>query len=334
MIDRSSPVAVLGGLTFATLSAGYWHTCGLTTSGAAYCWGSRLSGQLGDGTDPTKGVPSPANLLSPAPVLGGLTFGKVSAAAGETCGVTPGAAAYCWGSFLFDNVTFNGSANGSSTPVAVSGGLSIANVSAGSGTTCEVTTVGAAYCWGGNYYGELGDGRTGNGNALLELNPQAVLGGLTFATVSTGSQRTCGVTTGGAAYCWGRNVSGWLGVAQDPLSQSVSIPTPVLGGLTFVMLSTAIEEPFTCAVTASGAAYCWGVNGTSPNIVPTASGGSASPVAISGGLSFVAVSAGGAHACGVTAGGAIYCWGNNSNGQLGGSTLGAAPVPVSVASPR
>jgi alpha-tubulin suppressor-like RCC1 family protein len=57
---------VLGGLSFEVLAAGVDHTCGITTGGAAYCWGANGSGQLGTGTF----TPSPV----PAPVAGGITF--------------------------------------------------------------------------------------------------------------------------------------------------------------------------------------------------------------------------------------------------------------------
>src|SRR5437879_13416307 len=57
---------------FATVSAGELHTCGVTTTGTAYCWGSNRDGELGDG--------SPTDRASPGPVSGGLTFTTTSAA--------------------------------------------------------------------------------------------------------------------------------------------------------------------------------------------------------------------------------------------------------------
>src|SRR5207245_11092952 len=119
------PLAVSGGLTFATLSASYFYASALSTSGALYWWG--------DGT------------TTPTSVAGGLTFAEVSAYA-QTCGVTTSGAAYCGG-------------NATTAPTPVPGGLTFATVSVGGyGHVCGVTTSEAAYCWGDNVAGQLGDG--------------------------------------------------------------------------------------------------------------------------------------------------------------------------------
>ena len=314
--DRLRPMAVVGGLTLAQVSAGD-HTCGVTTGGAAYCWGGNASGQLGNGT--TTGS------TSPALVSGGLTFAQVSAGAGHTCGVTTGGAAYCWGSNsggLGDGTTTN-----RLSPVAVVGGLTFAQVSAGANTghTCGVTTGGAAYCWGPNLRGQLGNG----GGTTGSTSPVLVSGGLTFAQVSAGADYTCGVTTGGAAYCWGANTGGQLG---DGTTTDRTSPVLVVGGLTFAQVNTAelLVTPFTCGVTTGGAAYCWGFNGNGELGDGTATN-RLSPVAVLGGLSFAHVSAGSSHACGVTTtSGAAYCWGWNGNGQLGDGTTFLRRTPVRV----
>src|SRR5437763_16253674 len=82
----TTPVMVSGGLTFATVSPGTYHTCGVTTDGVGYCWGGNGTGELGDGT--TDGHPSPVR------ISGGLIFVSVSAGNLHTCGATTSGAAY------------------------------------------------------------------------------------------------------------------------------------------------------------------------------------------------------------------------------------------------
>jgi alpha-tubulin suppressor-like RCC1 family protein len=54
---RASPVPVSGGLTFAKVSVGDNHTCDVTTSNVAYCWGNNADGQVGDGTQIDRLIP-------------------------------------------------------------------------------------------------------------------------------------------------------------------------------------------------------------------------------------------------------------------------------------
>lgn len=84
------PTLVDGGLDFVSISAGALHACGITRTGAGYCWGSNSIGQRGDGT---LGVATAA----PTEIIGGLEFLTVSAGANHSCGETLGRNLWCWG---------------------------------------------------------------------------------------------------------------------------------------------------------------------------------------------------------------------------------------------
>ena len=312
--NSNVPVAVAGGHSFASVSASSLHSCGLTTAGTAYCWGYNYYGQLGDGTNTASNVP--------VAVSGGHTFASVTLGVLHSCGLTTAGAAYCWG-FNAAGGLGDGTNTNSNVPVAVSGGHSFASVSAGSHHNCGVTTAGAAYCWGSNGYGGLGNGTSTTSNV-----PVPVSGSLTFASVSAGDQYSCGVTTAGAAYCWGYNGHGELG---DGTNTASNVPVAVSGSHSFASASTGLYH--SCGVTTAGAAYCWGSNGFGALGNGTGTTTSNVPVPVSGSLNLASVSAGDSFSCGVTTAGAAYCWGYNEEGGLGNGTNTASNVPVAVSKP-
>jgi alpha-tubulin suppressor-like RCC1 family protein len=208
------PLAVSGGLSFATVTSGGGdHTCGLTAAGVAYCWGVNIYGEIGDGTTGT-------DRPSPVRVTGGLTFAALSTGSAHTCGVTLAGDVFCWG-VNFTGQLGDGTTTHRSNPVPVAGGLKFTAVSAGpySDHTCALSAAGAAYCWGYNNNGQLGDGTT-----IDHLTPVPVTGGLTFASVTVGASYTCGLTLSGDAYCWGYNGYGRLG---DGTTTDRHMPTRV-----------------------------------------------------------------------------------------------------------
>jgi alpha-tubulin suppressor-like RCC1 family protein len=303
---------------FAEVTAGVWHTCALTVSGLAYCWGANTLGQLGDG--------SRTDRVLPTPVAGGVRFQTVNSGhedpGAHTCGPTVGGVPYCWG----DNASGRlGVESTVSAPVLVQGELRLTAMSAGFRHTCGVATSNEAFCWGDNTLGALGDG-TQRGSS----SPVRVSGPVAFRTVSAGGFFTCGVTWGQGISCWGMNRSGQLGNGSTDQAAHSS-PEPVRTTVTF--RSVAAGMAHVCGVSTSGEMYCWGTN-SSGQLGTGGRTSSALPVAVSGGLTFRMVSVGG-HSCGITTSDETYCWGANGSGQLGdGSRVGAdgfraTPVRVS-----
>ena len=220
------------------------NACGLTPSGAAFCWGANGAGQLGDGTTTSR--------ATPVAVTGGHTFTSISVGQAGSCALTAAGAAFCWGTNLDGELGAGTISPAQSTPVQVTGGQAFTAISSGARHSCALVAGGAAYCWGGNFAAQLGNGTTSGPPSTA---PVAVTGGLTFAKISAGFVHTCGLTAAGALYCWGSNAAGQLG---DGTATDRSTPVPVAGGLTFAGVSAGFIH--TCAWTAAGASYCWGAN--------------------------------------------------------------------------
>ncbi|MCB0047760.1 MAG: hypothetical protein KDD92_20225 [Caldilineaceae bacterium] len=153
-VNRLTPTNVVGlGSSMATINAGNYYTCALTTAGGAKCWGDNNFSQLGDGSSVTK--TTPVNVV-------GLSSGVVSIGSGRrhNCATTASGAAKCWGDNEYGQLG-DGSAVSRLTPTNVVGlNSGIAAISAGRTHTCALTTAGQGKCWGNNQYGQLGDGST------------------------------------------------------------------------------------------------------------------------------------------------------------------------------
>ncbi len=310
-LQENTAVAVQGGLTFTRLVAGTSHVCGLTSAGAAYCWGSNYFGEAGSGD--TSEVHE-----FPVPVQGGIVFASLSANFSHTCGLTAAGTAYCWGDNIYGDVG-DGTTTQRSTPTLVSGGIAFTSLTTGNSHTCGLTAAGTAYCWGADSSGQLGDGTT-----TQRLTPTALAGGLTFANLTSGFAFTCGATTAGDGYCWGLGQNGQLGNGTNP---NRNVPTLVAGGLSFANL--VANEASACGLSTAGTAYCWGDNGGG-ELGNGSLTSSATPTLTTGGIVFASIAGGTAHTCALTAGGAAYCWGANQYGNIGDGTKTNRTAPTAV----
>ena len=244
--DRHVPLMISApGSGVAGVAAGMYHTCAVSTAGAAACWGLNLNGQLGDGTTTTR--------LAPVWVSG-LGSGVVVLAAGyaHTCALTTGGAVQCWGrngeGQLGDGTTMD-----RLTPVAVSGlGSGATAIASGGWHTCAVSTAGAAACWGYNLNGQLGNGTTMNSPIPVEV---IGLGSGAVAVIG-GHSHSCSAMNTGVIRCWGLNSAGQLGDGTTTRST-----TPVaVGWLPSGIVALAAGWHHVCAVPTAGGVSCWGEN--------------------------------------------------------------------------
>ncbi len=330
------PVAVVGGFSFLSISAGGEHTCALEVAGEAYCWGSNRNGQLGDGSQVTF-------RSTPVEVAGGRIFVKISAGALHTCALTAQGATFCWGNGdsgalgtgLVTEIC--GTAECSRTPVQAIGGHQFASVDAGYNHTCAITSANAAYCWGSNSHGELGTGTYYTGSSI----PEPVSGGHQFTAVSAGLDYTCALATDHKAWCWGSGATDALGRIPEESCPSgtmgircASAPISVETSITFSQVSAG--DLHACGLAVDGYPYCWGDNTYGQIGV---SGAPRGPVplqlSVDGGSKLTRLSAAEEHSCALTLSSVPFCWGRNTSGEIGnGSTEIIIRSPTSVTGTR
>ena len=306
-VDFTADVQPPPPIVAARVSAGGGHACYLEANGQAICWGLNGDSELG-----TAGLyPSQFSIhRTPVEVQQGMVvFEEIASGESHTCALDDAGAAWCWGRNVYGQLGTGAAGPAETAPRQVSGGHVLKRIVAGQHHTCGLTQAGQAFCWGGNFTGQLGDGLTVNSPV-----PSPVSGNHEFADIAVGMDRSCGVRTDGQAFCWG-------GIGN----QFMRTPTLVPGGLTFV--EVVVTAGHACGRDRDGRAHCWGTN-NSGQLGDGGTTASATPVAVTGNHAFRQLAVGQFHSCGIDAMGKALCWGVNNYGQLGNGVVSGGPSPV------
>lgn len=254
---------VLNNKTINSISVGGAHACVIANDGLPFCWGLGTSGQLGNSGITSSNVPEAVTMTG----LSSLTGRKgisISAGGNFTCLVADNKTAHCWGEGSLGQL--GSSISSSSYPKAVNttgdlSGKSVSYVSAGMSHACVVTLDNLAFCWGGNFSGQLGNGGTSTSTVPVAVDTSVALNGKAIKTVTAGVASSCAVDTAGKAYCWGDNTEGQLG-DNSSLTQSAT-PVAVYAGDALngkVVQTVESGDSHICTVTKSEQVYCWGKN--------------------------------------------------------------------------
>jgi alpha-tubulin suppressor-like RCC1 family protein len=269
------------------------------------------------------------------------TMTSVAVGVGSACALSSDGTAYCWGDNTYGQLG-NNSLNTSGIPSHVVGPggtgtlTGITKIAGGQNDFCAVSA-GNVYCWGSNSNGQLGNNSVVNSSVPVEVLGPGGTGVLSSVTsVSVGYFATCAVTSAGSAYCWGMNSSGQLG-NNSAIESHYPVEVVNTAGASPMTNVTAISAGlFVACAASSGNVFWWGIS--SDGVLGNNNGASTTgvPVQVVGvgdsgyltGINSVAV--GNEDACAINGSGALYCWGNNGNGQLGQGNTSPSATPVGV----
>jgi hypothetical protein len=310
-----TPQRVIDSPPLVAISGSTHHTCGLDAGGVAWCWG--LQGFLGDGVPHRTPNRGPVPCVAPtgsgltcraeaARVSGDARFRSlhVSIEGGGTCGTATDGRAMCWG--LSGPASMGIGAN--LVPTALPTALRFETMLVQGLFGCGLAQ-GAAWCWGSNWYGAVGNASSDQG---VVPAPVPVVGGHGYTGLAATLSSVCGLRVDGSAVCWG-HLPTLEGVQQRYRYGS----TPVRAeGPAFVEVVGGGNHH--CGLTAGGDAWCWGAN-SSGFLGDGGRGDREVPVRVlaPAGVQFRSLAAGGVHTCGLATDGRLFCWGHNGFGQVG-----------------
>ena len=323
---QTSPVLVPlpVGVTLTQIAASGYSSFGIGSDGNAYAWGDNSVGVLGVGDR------APRTTATRIKVPTGVILTRLSAASRNCVATGSDGMTYTWGDNSLGASGTGSAANDytSPTPVSLPPGVTLTRVVAGESFCLGLSGV-AAYAWGLNNAGQLGDG---SGMYTQHLPVQvAVPVGVTFTSVAVGFQHSLATGSDGSTYAWGDNSYGELGNGGGTYQPTpVKVVTPT--GVAFI--SIAAGGNHCLALGDDGKTYAWGRNDngqlgdgtTTDRLLPV-------PVTVPALVSLSGLVAGRSQSFGIGSDGNAYAWGDNSQGETGDGTTTEHHIPTPVSTP-
>lgn len=347
--NRWTPTWLPGLQGVTNLVLGASTACVRKVDGSVWCWGGNETDELGVSTGNCPNVGSECTavpVLAPAVGAGPLTAGPSY----ECATLVASGGTSCWG-----RAPFVGATGYDVLSLGCGDTFVCARFDPASGQDPTRNVICSTSFPGNNAAGQLGTGPSGEWTTGPEPAPAPVVTGVPggFVELAAGDGFTCGVGAAGALACWGDNTYGALGLGAE--GENVTFPAVCPSNASFGEAITACAPQPTlvpgvpaiahvaafwtqaCAITTSGAVYCWGSpSQTSPAsghaCFESGSGCAPTPQLVPGVANATSVAVGNGHACAATAAGEVYCWGLDTHGQLGrgegGSSFDATPHAV------
>ncbi|MBJ7309818.1 hypothetical protein ACFOLJ_10495 [Rugamonas sp. CCM 8940] len=235
-IDRATPVRIGTANDWTYVAAGEGHTLAISgKTGLLWAWGRNSNGQLGDGTNIDRLVPT--KIILPAPAGGGtaITAGWTTVAAGanHSLGLL-GTSLYTWGYNLRGQLG-NGGQVDTPTPTQI-GTANWVAVTGGALHSAGIRSDGALLTWGDNSNGQIG-----NSGSQPVSSPFLASTTLNWLRIAAGANHMLALRADGTLWAWGANADGQLG---DGLGQDLGVPTQIGSGTSWVGIAAGLNHSF------------------------------------------------------------------------------------------
>lgn len=325
------------------------HSIGLKSDGTVWCWGNNAGGQLGDGTN--------FNRYLPSQVVGPDSLGylenivAIAAGAHHSVALRADGTVWTWGNNrtgqLGDGAVTPGWATPNPIPRQVlgEGGVGFLNdviaISAGGTHSAVLKSDGTVWAWGSNMFGQLGNGTstdwsTPNPTPTQVIGPDSIGYLSDIVSISCGAFHTVALKSDSTVWTWGNNWAGQLGLGTTPdYTTPTTFPHQVVGpdsiGQMNNIVQIAAADTHTALLKSDGTVWTFGYNhggqlgnGTDEN--------SNTPVQVVGldGIGFLTdvakIACGGGHNLALKSDSSLWTWGLNTYGQLGDGSVDGWPV--------
>ncbi len=307
------------------------QSCALLDDDSLWCWGNGELHPLGFGPGNSEIQPYPRHITFADGSVA--HWRKVAAGDVHTCAITTDGDLYCWGNNISRAVDPADSGGLYHEPTLLDDEHTWESVAAGAGFGCALNDNGEIYCWGTDFYGNLGvDSPDLDGLNKVELPDESEpdVDPVAWTALDAGIGHVCALAendAGGSsygdtvAYCWGKGEDRQLGDGiANPNRSTPHLTSPAIGESADEVIALTTGDRHSCYIaTTDGddAAFCWGKHNDGRLGLDDPGTEPAYPLLVHDSSGTTAISAGGKHTCSLDGSSLAFCWGSNASGQLG-----------------